>query len=337
MKKKVALALMSLLTLSTTINNYSNIWASEATIDIVSAIPKDAITVTRSESVTLAHDYFVIVDRSALPNNDYKLKVDKFVKRLIESLGENDRVALGYGTSKSSRLKLTQPLTTEKSAISKQLEIDSKVLNATFDSYPAYGEDINVYSYIEKQDNLAIDRQFLYISDGDGGNATFNSKQSLGALSSENVFDFMKRMNIDFHPVILANKDSSFAKQFSDGGINASIYDQFFSQDADKVELPSIPSNEVTVDIQSNSNYLTLRKAWLVSEDGTQIQLDVANNKVHSKIKLDRGKKYHVAYQFTGKVDSASDEMTMTISTSRHSIMESSSNIKKNLGVIELD
>ena len=114
MKKKVALALMSLLTLSTTINNYSNIWASEATIDIVSAIPKDAITVTRSESVTLKHDYVVIVDRSALPSNDYRQKVDKFVKRLVDSLGESDRVAIGYGTSKSSRLKLTQPLTSDK-------------------------------------------------------------------------------------------------------------------------------------------------------------------------------------------------------------------------------
>ena len=236
MKKKVALALMSLLTLSTTINNYSDIWASEATIDIVSAIPKDAITVTRSESVTLTHDYIVIVDRSALPSADYRQKVEKFVKRLVDSLGESDRIAIGYGTSKSSRLKLTQPLTTEKSAISKQLEIDSKVLNSTFDTYPAYGDPTNVYTYLENESNLAIDRQFLYISDGDGGNATFNSKHSLGALSDESVFDFMKRLNIDFHPIVLGNKESTCTKQFTDNGIHASIYDEFFSRDSEKID-----------------------------------------------------------------------------------------------------
>lgn len=337
MKKKVALALMSLLTLSTTIDNYSNIWASEATIDIVSAIPKDAITVTRSESVTLKHDYVVIVDRSALPSNDYRQKVDKFVKRLVDSLGESDRVAIGYGTSKSSRLKLTQPLTSDKAAISKQLETDSKVLNSTFDTYPAYGDPTNVYTYLENESTLAVDRQFLYISDGNGGNAVFTSKHSLGALSNESVFDFMKRMNIDFHPVVLGSKDSTFAKQFTDNGIQASIYDEFFSRDSEKIDLPSLPTNEVTIDITSNSSYLTLKKAWLLTEDKKEIPLKVESNAVHDKVTLDHGKQYFVMYQFTGRVENEADEMTVSISNSRHSILEASSTIQKNLKAIELD
>ena len=45
----------------------------------------------------------------------------------------------------------------------------------------------------------------------------------------------------------------------------------------------------MTIDITSNSSYLTLKKAWLLTEDKKEIPLKVEGNAVHEKVTLDYG------------------------------------------------
>ncbi len=104
--------------------------------------------------------------------------------------------------------------------------------------------------YVRRMRGLAIDRH-SYISDGNGGNAVFHS-HSLGALSHESVFDFMKRIS------------TSWVVRFCAKTITEIMGKQAFMT---KVLFKSNRVFNIVERITSNSELFSTLKAWLLTED----------------------------------------------------------------------
>lgn len=337
MKKVVysALAMVTTLLLSTPL-----VSAEEPTIGIVSVQPKDSITATRAIELSTSNDVYLVVDRSAYASDEYRSRVSKLVNELITSISDNDRIAIAYSNGRSSSVKLTHELTSNKDEIRKQLKEDESIVNSTHDEYPKYGDKNNLYSYIESLKDKSENSRVVYITDANDGQSAFAyDRYQLGALSTESVFSFVERMNLDVYPILLTDENAKAARQLKDHSIEPIIQNEFFGNHV-KVDdvISSIVSGfksslyDKIVEVKTTSKLMTLNSVSVTDKDGKEKSLEVKENKVSSKLELPSSGKVTIKYQFSGT--SEEDTVNVEVKTSRRAFIKEASQLKRNVSTV---
>lgn len=313
----------------------SKVSADVVDFDIVTIQPKDAVTLTKMLPLQASNDVYLVVDRSEYQSLSQHKQISDLVKKLIETTGENDRIALAFSDGHSSSIELTHELTKDKSKILSQLEKDETIVNANVAKFPKYGDKKNIFSYIENLTNRAQNSHFVYISDGDSGKSKFAlEKYQLGVRSKETVFDFLNRMNVSLDPIILSNEDSVFATQFSQKSIKPVALPEFFKNSDDSQKAVDSLKEDLQsreIELETSNKQVTLKQASIVDAKGNEQSLTIENNKVLSKVTLDKPGDYLLKYQFSGLESDESASMNVKVKSNKKDLLRQSTQLFEKL------